>query len=153
MATIQQMKFARGYTLGQLKQLEGADWDQKHPGFSNNIRWNAGHIFVSLENFTKMINPDYETVNPEWNGLFNTGTSPYSCSEGVPSNDELLSALKEQNDRIAGALEGKLDSQLVQPLEIAGHRMDTGEKLLQFTVWHEGVHGGILNAMVHLSKA
>ncbi|WP_424237041.1 DinB family protein [Bhargavaea ginsengi] len=153
MATIEQMKFARGYTLGQLKQLEGADWDKLHPGFSNNVRWNAGHIFVSLENFTKMINPDFEIVHPEWVGLFNTGTSPEGWGEGVPSNEELLTALKEQTERIAGALEGKLDGQLGHPLEIAGHNMDTGEKLLQFAVWHEGVHGGILNAMVHLSKA
>ncbi|MGM9920938.1 MAG: DinB family protein [Bhargavaea sp.] len=153
MATIEQMKFARGYTLGQLSQLEGADWDKLHPGFSNNIRWNAGHIFVSLENFTKMIAPDYESVHPEWNGLFNTGTSPDSWGEGVPSNEEILSALKEQTDRIAGVLEGQLDGQLGRPLEIAGHHMDTGEKLLQFTVWHEGVHGGILNAMVHLAKS
>ncbi|EMR06166.1 DinB superfamily protein [Bhargavaea cecembensis DSE10] len=152
MTSIKQMKFARGYTLGQLSQLEGADWDKLYPGFRNNIRWNAGHIFVSLENFTKMIAPDYEVVHPEWSGFFNTGTSPDGWGEGVPSDEELLSALKEQTDRIAAALEGQLDGQLGRPLEIAGHQMDTGEKLLQFTVWHEGVHGGILNAMAHLAK-
>lgn len=153
MATIKQMKFARGYTLGQLSKLEGADWDKLHPGFSNNIRWNAGHIFVSLDNFAKMIAPDFEVVHPEWDGLFNTGTSPDNWGEGVPSNEELVSALKEQTDRIAGALEGKLDAQIARPLEIAGHHMDTGEKLLQFAVWHEGVHAGILNAMANLAKA
>lgn len=81
METIEQMKFARGYTLGRLSKLEGADWDRVHPGFSNNIRWNAGHIFVSLENFAKMIAPDYEIEQPEWAGLFNTGTSPVNWDE------------------------------------------------------------------------
>lgn len=153
MATIKQMKFARGYTLGQLSKLEGADWDKLHPGFSNNIRWNAGHVFVSLENFAKMIAPDFEAVHPEWDGLFNTGTGPDNWGEDVPSNEEILSALKEQTDRIAGVLEGKLGAQLSRPLEIAGHEMDTGEKLLQFAVWHEGVHAGVLNAMANLAKA
>ena len=153
METIEQMKFARGYTLGRLSKLEGADWDRVHPGFSNNIRWNAGHIFVSLENFAKMIAPDYEIEQPEWAGLFNTGTSPVNWDEEGPSKEEILSALKVQTDRIAGALGEKLDARLGRPLEIAGQEMDTGEKLLQFAVWHEGIHAGILNAMAHLAKA
>ncbi|SIT75023.1 DinB family protein [Edaphobacillus lindanitolerans] len=149
MATIEQMKFARGYTLGQLKKLEGADWDKMPAGFNNNVRWNAGHIFVSLEGFTKAIDPDYEIQNPDWTPLFNTGTSPSDWNGHVPSAEEILGALKSQTDRIAETLEGKLDSRLANPMNLGGHEMNTGDAVLQFTVWHEGVHAGLLNAFAH----
>ncbi|MET3575547.1 DinB family protein [Bhargavaea ullalensis] len=150
MATIQQMNFARTYTLGQLKKLAEADWDEIPAGFHNNVRWNAGHIFVSLEGFTKAIAPDYDVQHPDWTPLFTTGTSPSGWNGNAPSNEELLDALKTQTGRIADTLEGKLDSSIANPLNLGGHELKTGDAVLQFTVWHEGAHAGLLNAFSHI---
>ena len=152
MSAIEQMKFARGYTLGQLEKLDGADWDARPDGFNNNVRWNAGHIFVSQEGFTKAIVPDYEIRKPEWNALFGMGTKPADWTGDVPSNEELMDALKEQTGRIAEALEGKLDRPLAKPMTIGGRQLTTGDDLVQLTAWHEGMHSGILNAFAHILR-
>ena len=73
---INQLNFTRLYTLGRLKQTIDAEWDTQPSGFSNTIRWNAGHIYVTLENFVHLVDEEYEIVNAEWIPLFVRGSSP-----------------------------------------------------------------------------
>ena len=75
----------RMYTLGRLKNSKEEAWDTQPNGFGNTIRWNAGHIFVSMEALVQKALGEYEPVNPEWIPLFVTGTSPAGWGENVPS--------------------------------------------------------------------
>ena len=106
METIEQLKFARVYTMGRLAQVKDDVWDKQPTGFNNTIRWNVGHIYCTLENFTSLILPSYERKNVEWNAFFERGTSPAAWEGQIPSNEELIAALQEQMPRIVGALEG-----------------------------------------------
>lgn len=135
-------------TLGYLQKSKEAAWDTKPNGFNNTIRWNAGHTFAAMETFVQKAMGDYKPVNPEWIPLFVTGSSPEDWGENVPSNEELLVALKEQPARIVAALEGNLSNMLVEPMSIGPmHTMETAEAIVQFVVWHEGVHAGIINGL------
>ena len=150
--TLTQLKFARVYTLGRLGKSNMEAWDAQPTGFSNTIRWNAGHIFVSMETLVQKAVESYVPVNPEWIPLFVTGSSPEGWEGNVPSNEELLTALKEQPMRIANALEGNLGKTLQEPMSIGPlHTMETAEAIVQFAVWHEGVHAGMINALDRLT--
>ena len=62
--------------------------------------------------------------------------------------EELMNALKLQSDRIKAAIEPNLHNQLVEPMSIGNlHQMDTVDALMQFMIWHEGVHAGIIHAL------
>jgi len=146
--TLGQLNMARMYTLGRLKNSKEVAWDTQPHGFGNTIRWNAGHIFVSMEVFVQKALGEYEPVNPEWIPLFVTGTSPAGWGENVPSNEELLAALKGQPARIVAALEGNLGNILAEPMSIGPmHTMETAEAIVQFAVWHEGVHAGMIHGL------
>lgn len=145
--TLNQMNFTRVYTLGRLSQSSKAEWDTQPRGYNNTIRWNAGHIFVTMEYFANLVIEEYETVNPKWIPFFVTGTSPSSWEGEVPSNEEILTALHEQKERIIKAFEGKLEEPIAEPIKIGPHTMATVEAIVQFVVWHEGVHAGIIDGL------
>ena len=71
-----QLKFTRIYTLGRLVKSKAEAWDAQPTGFNNTIRWNAGHIFVTMETLVQKAVEGYELVNPEWIPLFVSGSGP-----------------------------------------------------------------------------
>ena len=150
--TLNQLKFTRIYTLGRLVKPKTEAWDAQPTGFNNTIRWNAGHIYITMETLIQKAVEGYELVNPEWIELFVSGSSPDIWEDNVPSTEELLAALEEQPGRIVNALEGKLTNTLQEPMSIGPlHTMVTVEAIVQFAVWHEGVHAGMINALNRLA--
>ena len=147
-STLNQLKFSRIYTLGKLANTEGPKWDLQPEGVNNTVRWNAGHVFVSMENFVQQIDPDYEPVRPEWFPFFMSGTSPATWEEAPPSEDDILEELKIQPDRVIHHLEDKMDSLLPKAMEIGEiHSMVEAESLLKFAIWHEGIHAGVIQVL------
>lgn len=148
METLNQLNFARVYTLGRISQVNEASWDIQPTGFNNTIRWNVGHIYVNAEILTQRAIPTYEIVHPEWVTLFVPGTKPSDWIVEPPTSDELVSALKEQAERIKDVLDNQLANILIESMSIGNlHEMKTVEALVQFLVWHEGVHAGIIHAL------
>lgn len=148
METIEQLKFARMYTMGRISQVKEDAWDKQPAGFNNTIRWNIGHIYCSLENFTTTIMPSYEPQHTEWNVLFERGTSPAKWVGQIPSDEELLGALQEQMPRVVESLEGKLGDVLPEPLKIGDMlTMGTVDAVIQFALWHEGLHAGVIHGL------
>ena len=152
MEIVGQMNFARIYTQGRLQSVKEEQWDIQPEGFHNTIRWNVGHIFVSMETLVQRALPEYEPVHAEWIPLFAPGTKPADWTVEPPTNEELLTALAEQPARIKGVLEGKLNQTLPESMKIGNlHEMATVEALMHFAVWHEGIHSGIISAMSKIS--
>lgn len=148
METLNQFSFARIYTLGRIKQVKDSAWDIQPPGFNNTILWNVGHIYVNAEILAQKEIPSYEIVHPEWLPLFVPGTKPSDWNVEPPKSGELVSALKEQTERIKGVLDNNLSNVLIESMSIGNlHEMNTVEALVQFMVWHEGVHAGIIHAL------
>ncbi|WP_339252299.1 DinB family protein [Sporosarcina sp. FSL W8-0480] len=148
MKTIEQLKFARIYTMGRLSQVNDDVWDVQPKGFNNTVRWNVGHVYCTLENFTSMVIPSYEPHYQEWQTFFVRGTSPAEWEGQAPLKEELIAALQEQLPRIVGELEGKLDEVLPEPLKIGDMlTMGTVDAVIQFALWHEGLHAGVIHGL------
>ena len=148
METLGQLNFARIYTQGRLQSVKDEQWDIQPEGFHNTIRWNVGHIFVSMESLTHRGVPEYEVSHPEWMSLFAPGTKPSDWTVAPPTNEQLLTALAEQPARVKEFLTGKLDQQMPDVMSIGKfHDMATVEAVIQFAIWHEGIHAGIIFAL------
>ena len=141
------------HTIGRVKRVEDSKWDFQPEGFNNNIRWQAGHIFVTMEKFVQQSLPSYEVVNPEWMSLFDDGSNPEQWEAGVPKGEELLTALREQLEWIIPFLEGALDEKMAEPLIIGNNIMtiDSIDGIIQFLAWHEGTHSGVIDALNRLT--
>ena len=148
MEALDQLNFARVYTLGRIKQSDLSKWDSQPPGFHNTIRWNVGHIYIQMELLTKKAVPTYEVVHPDWVPFFVPGTSPKEWKDEPPSTEALVHALEEQAPRIIALLKENLSEYLPEAMQIGTlHTMETVDALVQFIVWHEGVHAGIIHSL------
>ncbi|OES43829.1 DinB family protein [Domibacillus iocasae] len=147
MESIKQFIFARNAALGTLAKAPEGKWDEMPGSFSNNIRWNAGHIFVSAEGLLHMADSAYNMENSEWAVLFATGTRPSDWPGNVPSAEEITSALQEQMGRIERHFAAKLGDHAAQSIKIGPLEMTTVEAVLQFVTFHEGMHTGIINSL------
>lgn len=153
MGAVQQYSMARGYTLSRLKQADEDVWDRQPEGFSNTIRWNAGHLYVFAEDFLQKALPDYVVIHPEWNEYFARGTSPSGWPSVPPYENELIEALKEQGKRISALTAQQLGQALDTPISIGKLiTMHTVEDVLQFLAWHEGLHAGLIDGLLKVNK-
>ncbi|MBS4195054.1 DinB family protein [Lederbergia citri] len=147
MASLKQFQFARTYTIRALNQTNLDKWDDIPDGFSNSIRWNVGHIYVTAEILLHKADNEYEVKNPNWTALFAPGTRPSQWTEIPPSAEEMLDAFKKQSRYIDEFFVGKLGNAASESFEIGPHKMETVDALLQFVIWHEGIHAGMIKAL------
>lgn len=150
--SLQQFQFARSGTLGLLKGINETKWDEQPIGFPNNIRWNAGHIFVSAEFFLHQADEEYEMKHGDWAGLFATGTKPADWSNNIPSASDIISALEEQAKRVEAHFRDKTVNSASKSVTIGPLEMNTVDALVQFNTFHEGNHIGIIKSLNNVLK-
>lgn len=139
-------KYSRTSTLILLKKIDEDKWDLQPEGFPNTIRWNAGHIYSTAEDYLSSADSEYTVRLPEWGGLFLDGTRPSEWPENVPTKQEIITALEEQQERIFNHFKDRMDLDATEARDINGTLLETVESSLQFVTWHEGIHLGYINA-------
>lgn len=152
METLKQFELSRFFTLKALENVDERKWDVLPDGFSNTIRWNAGHIYVATESLLHKADNNYEVKNAEWGAFFAPGTRPSEWKEGAPSMADIFAALEDQSSRVIAHFEGNLTDEASEALQIAFNNMQTVEAIVQFVTWHEGIHSGIIKSFNHAVK-
>ncbi|MBS4216788.1 DinB family protein [Bacillus sp. FJAT-49711] len=147
MITLKQFQFVRTYTIRALNQTKLDKWDFIPNGFSNSIRWNVGHIFITAEILLNKAEQQYDIKNRKWVTFFAPGTQPTDWTETPPSTEELIEALKMQSRYIDTFFAGKINNKASESFIIANHEMDTVDAFLQFVIFHEGLHAGIFKSI------
>lgn len=149
MESINMFKYSRTSTLILLPKLDEKWWDIQPEGWPNTIRWNAGHVYAEAESFLHDADHNYTITHPEWLDLFLDGTRPseWTKDDPVPTKEEIITALKEQEKRIETFFQLKLANKASKVRDINGLLLDTVDASLQFVTWHEGLHLGILKAL------
>ncbi|MYL31505.1 MULTISPECIES: DinB family protein [Halobacillus] len=139
----QQIALVRKATLKMLDGITEEQADLQPKGFANNIRWNLGHIVAAQNGMVaKFAGTPVETP-PRFFQLFAPGTKPADWEGNVPSLDELKKHLEEQPALLQEALTGKLDEEAAEEFL----SMKTVGEILNFTLYHEGVHTGTIKAI------
>lgn len=153
MGAVQQLYLARGYTLNLLKKVDEDAWDRQPDGFSNTIRWNAGHIYNLAEYILSQALDSYEIIHPEWASYFKAGTSPSDWLELPPSEKELFAAMKDQGKLISELTDEQLGQAVDTPIEIGKFiTLHTVDDVLNFLAWHEGIHAGLIDGLSRANR-
>jgi hypothetical protein len=131
-----QLETYREETLHCVASLTEETADVIPAGFSNNIRWNLGHLYLDqylwIQHLTKEPTPIPDGFR-EW---FGYGTSPADWLTPPPSLDELKQLLREQPRVIRERYGHRLEEEF--PATEMG--MHTLEQVLVRTIFHEGMH-------------
>lgn len=147
MESLKLFKYSRTSTLILLNNIDKKKWDVQPNGYSNTVRWNAGHVYVTAEDYLNDADKDYKITHPEWLDFFLDGTSPSDWSDDVPSAKQIVTALEEQKERIYSHFQDKINDKASVTRDINATKLDTVDASLQFVTWHEGIHLGFTNAL------
>ncbi|MGA9289138.1 MAG: DinB family protein [Anaerobacillus sp.] len=139
----QQVNLVRKATLKVMDSVTEEQADQQPEGFNNTIRWNFGHIYV-VQNalIAKYGGKSIETPSRYFQ-LFGPGTKPADWQGDIPSLDELKQKLEEHPVRLKEVLTGQLNDEAAE----AFLSLPTVGEILNFTLYHEGVHTGTIKAL------
>lgn len=140
-------KYSRDATLILLSKIEENKWDLQPDEFPNTIRWNAGHVYITAEDFLHKADHNYKIKSPEWLDLFIDGSHPSEWTGEIPSSQEIISALQEQRERIYQFFNGKQQNQASENHVIRTLTLNTVDSALQFVTWHEGIHLGLMKSL------
>lgn len=136
-----QLEFVRNITLKAVEGITEDVADKIHVGFRNNIRWNLGHIYLVQERFAFQFLGMPLTMPANYNELFANGTSPLNWTEEPPAWGDMIYLLSEQQGRIRASLEYRLNEKVEKPYTTSsGLTLETVRELLNFTLYHEGMH-------------
>ncbi|TMW73451.1 DinB family protein [Alteribacter natronophilus] len=143
-ATLTLFHFWRERLIQSLEAVDTETAERIPQGFSNNIRWHAGHILV---NFNEKINPlsgEKEHFSPDLHHAFTKGSAPGDW-EGlqIPELEDLISLLKQQNEWVEQNAPAIFAARMDNPFR----GMETGEQLVQFLTVHDGHHLGTINSL------
>ncbi|MFG6149338.1 DinB family protein [Halobacillus sp. B23F22_1] len=131
---------------GTLKLADGVSEEQadKQPeGFSNTIRWNLGHIYVVQNSLIAKYGGKPIETPSRYLELFAPGSRPADWQGDVPSLAELKQVLEEQPPRLKEVLTGQLEDEAAEEFL----SLPTVGALVNFTLYHEGVHTGTTKAL------
>jgi len=140
----------RSRTLKIVQDIPESKWNVIPTGFRNHVRWHLGHILVSQEKMLFLLNDEPSSIPEGFSEYFAGGTDPskWESQEGLPEGKLILQLLKEQPKRIKKTFADKLQQPMVHPFTSAtGITYNTVEEMLHFSLYHEGIHAGILMAM------
>lgn len=148
MESLTMFQYSRTSTLILLHKIDETHWDLQPEGYPNTIRWNAGHVYCTAEDYLLSADENFPTKHDEWQNLFLDGTRPSEWPEdaNIPTAEEIIQALTEQKERIYNHFQDKLKNDVSKVRDINGTPLETVEASLQFVTWHEGIHLGYVNA-------
>ncbi|MBH0333578.1 hypothetical protein ABH14_28230 [Brevibacillus brevis] len=132
----QQLEDYRQETLKAIDGLTEEDVNIIPDGFSNNILWNLGHIYLDQYLWIAHLTKETLPIPSDFNEWFNFGTKPADWDTQPPKLAVLVSLLQEQPQKIQAAYKDRLEEEF--PATESG--MHTIAQVLVRTIFHEGMH-------------
>ncbi|NQF13896.1 DinB family protein [Brevibacillus sp. HB1.3] len=139
----QQLADYRQETLKAIDGLTEEDVNIIPDGFSNNILWNLGHIYLDQYLWIAHLTKETIPIPSGFNEWFNFGTKPADWDTQPPKLAVLVSLLQEQPQKIQAAYKDRLEEEF--PATESG--MHTIAQVLVRTIFHEGMHLASLNSI------
>jgi hypothetical protein len=149
-----QLQFVRNATLSLLKDVTEEMADIIPAGFKNNIRWHLGHVYLVQENVAVGSAGLHREIPENFKEWFQPGTSPVDWTEHPINLERLKEVLTEQPKRVTEMLAGRIDQQLKSPFQIRnGPVWTTVGEMVNFSLYHEGQHAGLIKGLKYAVKA
>ncbi|PLR75811.1 hypothetical protein CU633_19015 [Bacillus sp. V3-13] len=139
----------REQTIDLISSITEEQADVIPDGFSNSLRWNFGHILVSQEQsmFNLGMNQSGE-ISMKTQDAFKRGSSPKDWSFTPLTLSEIGEQLQEQKERIKSTFSGRLGEPAANVFDLGKQRkLKTLGDLFVGSLWHEGVHQGVIDSI------
>ena|SRR5437660_9594726 len=152
---IEQIVFARNYTLRLLDKTEAADWFRQPPGGVTHIAWQVGHLAMAEYRLVleRVLGPranDAELISEEFLRLFGRESVPVPEVAKYPSQAEIRNIFERVHQQTLRELhdldETELDKPILKPHSLA----KTKQWALVWCAQHEGVHAGQIGLLRRL---
>ncbi|GIP40508.1 formate dehydrogenase [Paenibacillus sp. J31TS4] len=148
-AMVNTAKTVRRMAIGRLQGVPEELFDVQPAPFNNTIRWNIGHMAVTLDQFLSRFLPFDSKLPESYAALFSSGTRPADWTIEPPSKEELLGYLSEQLENLGTIPAEALDKALPEPFLLGTMRFDTVGEIFSFAFIHEAMH---LTTAANLAK-
>ena len=128
-------KFLYGYTLDQLNTIP--------EGYSNNLIWNIGHIVVVQQMLVYKLSGLPMIISDEMVEKYKRGTKPEQDATQADI-DEIQSFLLETIHQTKADYENKVFNSFQEFTTMTGFTIKTAEDAMDFNVYHEAIHTGVI---------
>ncbi|MBN8209005.1 DinB family protein [Bacillus sp. NTK071] len=149
---LKQFEMTRKFLLMGAEKITEEHADLIPGGFSNSLRWQLGHVYVTLEQLL-FVQTSEEAHLPEgYSELFAPGTSPKDWTAEPPKLDELKSNLSAQLERLKETFQGRLEDEITKPFKVGPYELTTIGEVLLFAIYHESEHNGCMKGLKNSIK-
>lgn len=146
-------KLVRQMVMKQVEAIPEELFDIQPTAFNNTIRWNVGHIVVSLNGLLSRGGFILDIKLPEnYYSLFLTGTKPSDWTVTPPSKEELLKLLNEQLQALSEISPNALENVLEPALQLGHMKFETLGDLFNFATIHESMHANTISCLARVIK-
>ncbi|KZZ84345.1 DinB family protein [Bacillus sp. SJS] len=144
----------REYTIELMSSIPEEQSSVIPEGFSNSLHWNFGHILVSQEQSMFNLGLDQSGELPVATlEAFKRGTSPSDWSGTPLTLSEIQVQLQKQKVRIKSTFSGRLGDPAANVFDLGQQRqLKTLGDLFVGSLWHEGLHQGIVDSIIRSLK-
>lgn len=152
---IDQLKFARNYTLGLIADIEDADWFVMPPGAPTHIAWQVGHLAMAeygLALFRQRGREpaDLELMPSTFRKAFSRGSIPNVDAAHYPTPAEIRETLGRVHAQVLLEAPTFSAEQLNEPTEMPYAGPATKLGALLFCPLHEMIHAGQIGILRRL---
>jgi hypothetical protein len=152
---LQQLEFARAYTLSIVDAIDQAAWFTMPPGCPSHVAWQVGHLAMAeyglcLFRMRGRQEVDLELMTSGFRKLFSKGTTPEADAGKYPAPAEIRATLDRVHAQVLKESTGWTEQQLAEPVDMpyAVHANKLGGLL--FCSHHEMLHAGQLGLLRRL---
>jgi hypothetical protein len=152
---LEQIEFARTYTLGILAEIDEADWFTMPPGCPTHVAWQVGHLAMAeyglcLFRQRGRQSIDLELMSSSFRKLFTRGTVPEADASMYPAPVEIRATLDRVHAQVLKEAPSFTPDQLGEPVEPPFAVEATKLGCLLFCSHHEMLHAGQLGLLRRL---
>jgi hypothetical protein len=144
---IEQIVFARNYTIRLLDQTPATEWFRQPPGGVSHIAWQVGHLAfaqyrMALWRIRGTQPQDDSLISEEFVRLFGANSVPDADPTKYPSQAEIKAVFDRVHEQALRELQGLDDSELDKTVLKPHPLVKTKLWALLWCAQHEAVHAG-----------
>jgi DinB superfamily len=144
---VEQIVFARNYTIELLDQTRTEDWFRQPPGGVSHIAWQVGHLAfaeyrLALWRIRGPQPQDADLIPAEFVRLVGADSVPHSDPAKYPGHAEIRAVFDRVHERVLRELRGLDESEVDQPVEKPHPLAKTKLWALLWCAHHEMLHAG-----------
>jgi hypothetical protein len=144
---IEQIVFARNYTIGLLDKTPATEWFRQSPGGVSHVAWQVGHLTyaeyrLALWRIRGPQPQDAELISEQHCNLFGYESVPDPDPKKHPSQAELRALFDRVHEQVLRELRGMNEAEMDQPVVHTHPRAKTKFQALLWCAHHEMLHAG-----------